>query len=395
MSLKECIDIRAQMSSMNFQLCPIFSNMFSDLPSHPQVQLIQRRQRPNISHGRKLKSTKNGDPTGPKSVDVGGADRAKFFCQVINLPANDFIVLTNNMPRFTVERADKKCEEGDAHSVFEDGKTKNKQIQTLYRESSTQTIPWEPPYKIIGDGEPEVLKLDFLDWAEGLPAGAHEIHLIERARMKRSWENVVKPDINDENSLQRFRGYIGALERDELAFRENEIQEIQQLRLHLLKKMLEEIHEVSHNRIQAKLTRIAVAKETQKLSKLARIRKDAVRELRKLELKENAVNRRYQQPGIIEEHIFKASELYGPVMKNGEHTRCWHQIIDEKVHRRNAQFIDVEQFNTLPRWLDRATTLKETEGKLTSRKPQLCIRESKWTAPVLKRLYEELQDLRS
>ena len=48
----------------------------------------------------------------------------------------------------------------------------------------------------------------------------HEVRLIERARMKRAWENTVKPDINDESSLQRFRDYVEALERDEWAFRE-------------------------------------------------------------------------------------------------------------------------------------------------------------------------------
>lgn len=43
--------------------------------------------------------------------------------------------------------------------------TKNEHVQTVYRDSSAQTVPWEPPYKIIGEGEPEVLKLDFLKWS--------------------------------------------------------------------------------------------------------------------------------------------------------------------------------------------------------------------------------------
>ncbi|XP_066141670.1 cilia- and flagella-associated protein 91-like isoform X2 [Euwallacea fornicatus] len=321
------------MCSKNFQLCPIFPNMFSDLPSHPQVQLIQRRKCAISTLQWKVEPTKNRDPAGSKSVDVGGADRAKFFSQVANLPSKDFIGLTHSMPRFTIEKVHKKCEEEDEQSLLENGKTKNKQIQTLYRESATQTIPWEPPYKIIGDGEPEILKLDFLNWVGGVSAGAHEIHLIERARMKRSWENVVKPDMNDEHSLQRFRSYIGALERDEWTFRENEIQEIQQLRLHLLEKMLEEIHETSHNRAREKLKRIVMAKEAQKLPKLARIRKDAARELRKLELGEKGIKRKYRQPDIIEEYICKDSDLYGPVIRNGEHTRRWHRIIDEKICR--------------------------------------------------------------
>lgn len=44
-------------------------------------------------------------------------------------------------------------------------KTQNKKIQTLYRESSVQTIPWQPPdYVVLNGDEPELLMLDFLKW---------------------------------------------------------------------------------------------------------------------------------------------------------------------------------------------------------------------------------------
>lgn len=64
------------------------------------------------------------------------------------------------------------------------------------------------------------MKLKFNIAANGSSAGVHEIQLIERARMKRAWQNSVQPDINDEDSLQRFRDFVEALERDEWAFRE-------------------------------------------------------------------------------------------------------------------------------------------------------------------------------
>lgn len=40
----------------------------------------------------------------------------------------------------------------------------NKQIQTIYRESSAQTSPWEPDYKVVDGSDPEILKLNFLKW---------------------------------------------------------------------------------------------------------------------------------------------------------------------------------------------------------------------------------------
>ncbi|KAJ8936325.1 hypothetical protein NQ318_007174 [Aromia moschata] len=105
----------------------------------------------------------------------------------------------------------------------------------MFRESSAQTIPWEPPYVLMEEGDPEILKLDFLKWGNklyedmllvsgsGLPAGMHEVELIERARMKAAWEKNMKPNANDPSSLKQFRDYLEALERDEWAFREQSI----------------------------------------------------------------------------------------------------------------------------------------------------------------------------
>lgn len=45
-------------------------------------------------------------------------------------------------------------------------KTKNAKIQTQYRDSSAQTSPWQPDYKVMDRGDPEILKLDFLKWGE-------------------------------------------------------------------------------------------------------------------------------------------------------------------------------------------------------------------------------------
>ncbi|XP_050299666.1 cilia- and flagella-associated protein 91-like isoform X2 [Anthonomus grandis grandis] len=385
--------IIAKMSSVKFQICPIFANMFSDLPNHPRVQMVQRRQKPVMSYREKIEGSKYKGYQ--KQVDVGGADRAKFFCPIINLPPKDFLGIMATAPRFTIEKL-KTAYDDSKQTVMQDGKpkTKNFQMQTIYRDSCAQTTPWQPPYKVIGKGDPEILKLEFLKWGSGLPAGVHEVRLIERARMKRAWENSVKPDINDEDSLQRFRDYVEALERDEWAFREREIQEIHDLRLHLLEKMLEDIHERSHTRAEQKMERFIKAKEKEKKEKLEKIKKETARELRKLNLEEKGYKRKYHQADIIEEHMSRSSELFGPMLRNGEHPKRWHQIIDEKMQRYKAQFIGVEHFSTLPRWLDQATNLKGIERKKKDDGPQLCIRETKWTAPVLKELHEELMNLR-
>lgn len=65
-------------------------------------------------------------------------------------------------------------------------------------------------------------------------------------------------------------------------------------------------------------------------------------ELRKLELEEKGMSRKYNQPEIIEEHISKKSELYGPMVRHGEHPKRWHLVIDEKLKKYKAQFIGNE-----------------------------------------------------
>nr|CAH7724054.1 unnamed protein product [Callosobruchus chinensis] len=95
--------------------------------------------------------------------------------------------------------------------------------------------------------------------------------------MKAAWEKVIQPNINDENSLIQFRDYLEALERDEWAFREKEIAEIQELRLQLLENMLKEIHEKSHCRIEMKMNGFIERQNALKDEKLAKIRKQAAR----------------------------------------------------------------------------------------------------------------------
>lgn len=65
----------AEMSAAKFQICPIFPNMFSDLPHYPRVQLVKRRTAPPMSYKEKKTYIKNFDPALHKKPDILGADR--------------------------------------------------------------------------------------------------------------------------------------------------------------------------------------------------------------------------------------------------------------------------------------------------------------------------------
>lgn len=52
-------------------------------------------------------------------------------------------------------------------------------------------------------------------------------------------------------------------------------------------------------------------------------------------------------------------------------------------------YLGVESFSTLPRWIDEATKINTDNLKVPG--TRLCIRETKWTTPVLKLLHEGLK----
>ncbi|XP_044258673.1 cilia- and flagella-associated protein 91-like isoform X2 [Tribolium madens] len=375
----------AKLSTAKFQICPIFANMFSDLPNHPRKQYIRRKSAHLPPSGRSYKSRlqPNLDQLYSKKPDVIGADRAKYFHFPKTSIGGDLV------PELQLHYTTPRDKSPSVVKV--EPKNQNKKIQTEFRESSVQTSPWEPSFVFKGDTPPELLKLDFLKWGSGLPPGMHEVQLLERARMKRAWEE--RCEVRTAEDLEKRRTIIAAMERDEWAFREQEIQDIQDLRLKLLEKMLNELHEKSKNRSEAKLRMFAEMKYAEKEQKLKKLRDKTKRELRKLDLKHAGIEQKYHSVNIVEEHGNHASEIYGPLMRHGEHPKRWHLVIDEALTRFKAQFAGVEDFNTLPTWLNRATKIKDCMC-LKMKGTRLCMRETKWTAPVLKKLHEELLALR-
>ncbi|XP_019866451.2 cilia- and flagella-associated protein 91-like [Aethina tumida] len=377
--------VRAKITTAKFQICPIFPNMFSDIPSHPRQQLLRISSVPVKEFSMSQRKTNMPDNLVNDASNVLGPDRMKFFkINVLNFPPKDLLPY-RTLATFNIRMVAKQS---DGH------KTLNKTTNTLYTDAEVQTIPWEPPYKVIGEGSPEVLLLNFLKWGAGLPAGKHEIELIERARMKVAWEKAIRPNLADESAMTKLRDYMEALEMDEWAFREQEIQYIQDMRMELLENMLEELHENRTKRAEKKMKSIVDRTLAERDKKIAAIKKQGQRALRKLEVASRGVSNKYRKADIIDEHVDYKSEIYAPMMRHGEHPKRWHMVIDEKNKKYKPQFIGVENIETLPTWLDKAT--KITEREIDDRVPirHICMRETKWTTPVLKQLHEELKTMR-
>ncbi|XP_047581872.1 cilia- and flagella-associated protein 91 isoform X2 [Lutra lutra] len=154
--------------------------------------------------------------------------------------------------------------------------------QTDYRDAEVQTDPYSPEYVVCQDSIPELLTLATLTWGRGLPAGQAEVEMIERAREKRAWEATL-PSLSDSFQFEKRRRMMNVMERKEWAFREQEIEKLQEIRLEILKELLrkrdENQNDVNMKHLNARWSQLQEAKE----AKLARIQHTHVSGLVELE----------------------------------------------------------------------------------------------------------------
>ncbi|VDP87361.1 unnamed protein product [Echinostoma caproni] len=100
-------------------------------------------------------------------------------------------------------------------------------VQTDYRDSEAQTDPYTPPYVVNVGETPEVLTLATLGYGRGLPAGLHDVEMIERARERRQIEMNLEPYsaiANDPKKVARRRKILQDMELREWHYREREVE---------------------------------------------------------------------------------------------------------------------------------------------------------------------------
>ncbi|XP_027018389.2 cilia- and flagella-associated protein 91-like isoform X2 [Tachysurus fulvidraco] len=284
---------------------PEFNSMFSDLPHYPRFTLrlnpvdpvpsfIDRRWR---GHAEQRRETHSGVLPGvqlhkPKSDDVTGEDRWKFFKRPLvryaqQIPDDVIFALTKTDSHITQQ--DSSSSER-MESLFQ----RTVEIQTDYRESEAQTDPFSPEYKLRpGADIPEILSLTNFSWGHGLPAGLDEVEMIERARQKRAWEATLPP-MSDPTQLDKRKRMINDMEAKEWAFREQEIEKLQETRLALLKRFLQEREsqqdKVTVHRLNEHFSKLQREKE----NRLHKIRKNYALAIRKL------VAKRKMLEGLVE-----------------------------------------------------------------------------------------------
>nr|XP_056704341.1 cilia- and flagella-associated protein 91 [Euleptes europaea] len=188
--------------------------------------------------------------------------------------------------------------------------------QTDYRDNEAQTDPYSPEYVVSSGSIPELLTLATLTWGRGLPATQAEVEVIERAREKRAWEATLPP-LSDAAHIAKRRRMMEDMEAKEWAFREEEIEELQEVRLGLLKALLkkrEENHnEMDVSRLDSRWFNLTREKE----EKVRKIRHEHIKAIRKIIAKGKNVEKKREKRDMIKDYTDHESQTYAPLSRIG------------------------------------------------------------------------------
>lgn len=197
--------------------------------------------------------------------------------------------------------------------------TKTVEVQTVYRESEAQTIPYTPEYTLAEGADPEILMLQGLTYANGLPAGMKEIEMIEHARLKRDLENNMLP-FTDEACFVVRKNLMETQELREYKLREAEVEAQRDLRLATLKRALDEREETTEFLSSQRVEAIRQSRMDAREKTLQKIRKKRINVLRKLARKRNTVDpvlSNSAKRDIINDYFDRGSSVYAPQKRDG------------------------------------------------------------------------------
>ncbi|XP_028656599.1 cilia- and flagella-associated protein 91 [Erpetoichthys calabaricus] len=318
---------RAHASLDRLKRVPEYKTMFSSLPHHPRFTLrleasdpvpsfIDRRWRGRVEQRKEaLQKLVEYNPAFKnlniyENPDVSGMNRWKYFKRPL-IP-----YLHQVLPNVVLAVSN-----ADSYVVHEKGKPPIKLVQSVgiqtdYRDSETQTDPYSPEYVVRPGSAPELLTLASLTWGRGLPAGWEEVKMITRAREKRAWEAALPP-LNDLSQLQKRRKMMDEMERKEWAFREREIEKLQEIRLKVLQQLLKE-RDAKQREIQAtRMDNRWKLLQEEKEKKLTEIHKGHIRAIRRITGKMKNVEGKRERHDVIAEYANYGSQIYAPLSRTG------------------------------------------------------------------------------
>ncbi|XP_015036434.2 uncharacterized protein [Drosophila pseudoobscura] len=275
---------------------------------------------------------------------------------------------------------------------------KEQGTQTLYRESSAQTVAYLP--EIMDKEIDEHLELFCLPslLPGDKPPGLHEVEILERARKRWAFNKAVKTNFMKQLHAAReltmqtkYKHILEAFEWESWIEREEYIQECQMMRLEIVIKMFDkrekEMHLASKTRIEIACERI----EKRRQEGLHKNKMEYLRGKHRLESKRNPTSQKWKRQTPMYALGSPCSEFYGPLIRHGvdparrsfvgTNSKAFDMRIDDLEKRVNMQKLQCP-FRKLKEWSKPKESIKEHEQNFCSDKN-------------LQKLYDSLKGLRT
>ncbi|BFF95304.1 uncharacterized protein DMAD_12734 [Drosophila madeirensis] len=275
---------------------------------------------------------------------------------------------------------------------------KEQGTQTLYRESSAQTVAYLP--EVMDKEMNEHLELFALPslLPGDKPPGLHEVETLERARKRWEFNSAVKMNLMKQLRAARevtmqtkYKSILEAFEWESFMEREEYIQECQMMRLEIVIKMFDkrekEMHTASKSRIEMACERI----EKRRQEGLRKNEIEYQRGKRRIESQLNPTVRKWKKQSPMYALGSPCSEFYGPLMRHGvdparrsfvgTNRKPFDMRVDGLEKRVSIQKLQCP-FRKLKEWSKPKESIKEHEQNFCSDKN-------------LQKLYDSLKGLRT
>lgn len=201
--------------------------------------------------------------------------------------------------------------------------SKEVEVQTMYRESEAQTLPYSPDFVIPNGGQPEILLLKNISYENGLPVGRQELEMILHARVKREIENNLPP-FTDEASVLLRKRLMEAQDTREFKLRENEIDAKREVRLLELSRALHERDENNEFLASQRIEGMRQVRMEEREKVLLKIRNKRIKVLRRLARQRNSSDPLLATCGkrdIISDYFDRSSQAYAPLKREGKDSK--------------------------------------------------------------------------
>nr|XP_014100640.2 uncharacterized protein LOC106625339 [Bactrocera oleae]XP_036230150.1 uncharacterized protein LOC106625339 [Bactrocera oleae] len=277
-------------------------------------------------------------------------------------------------------------------------KVKTRGTQSLYRESSAQTLPYLPE---IANTERDLEQIELFKLPTILPGdgppGLYQVEVLERARKRWAFARALKEnlrrqiqEVKEQARLSEDSVVLQAFEWEHWIEREEYIQECQMLRLEILigmfNKREEKMHTTSKVRIERSYEEILARRD----ASLHKNQVEYERGIRQLEIKRRRVPKCWRKENIVSQLGSPSSEFYGPQLRYGVNPARRHFVGGRKefearmddLEKRAVQFTKlICPFAKLKEWAKPKQRLLEIEQNF-------CSDEN------LQKMYETLTSLR-